>query len=376
MKIAIVCFGSSGGSGVLATELGLRLAKHGHQVHFIAPEMPFRLVGNWKKNVFFHEVEVVWYPVFVSQPYDLALANKIFQVVEQHGIDIIHGHYAVPHFTAILLAKQMAEAKGLKVRTVSTFHGTDVYVMGKDPSIKDVVKYSAENSDCVTTVSRSLANDIHETYGITKDVKVIHNFVTIKPERKKSVALREVFAGKNEKLLCHISNFREVKRIPDVIKIFAAVNKKVPSKLLLIGDGPEKNTAYRLAKKFGVLDRVHFLGVQTNVGKLLSACDIFLLPSEKESFGLSALEAMASGVPVIATNVCGIPEVVEHGKTGFLSELGDVADMAANAIKLLEDKEMFATFSKEAIRVASQKFDITQHVKEYEKLFASLSRKK
>jgi len=372
MKIAIVCYASHGGSGTLATELGLRLVRRGHQIHFISADIPYRLIGPWKKNIFYHEVETLDYPLFVGEPFDLALANKLAEVTEQFKIDIIHVHYAIPHFPAIYLAKQMLKKKGINVKTVSTFHGTDVYIVGEDPTLKDVVRFSAEESDVVTAVSDSLANDAKEIYQLSKKPTVIYNFVTITPEKRNSKELREIFAPKNEKILTHMSNFRQIKRVPDVIKIFSSVDKKIPSRLILIGDGPERNTAYKLAKQLDVLTKIHFLGLQTNIAKLLSISDIFLLPSEKESFGLSALEAMASGVPVVASDTCGVPEVVEDGKTGFLSPVGDLKKMTEDTIKLLSDTELYKNFSEAGKKIAFEKFDDQKIISQYENLYLSL----
>ncbi|MEI8143353.1 MAG: N-acetyl-alpha-D-glucosaminyl L-malate synthase BshA [Candidatus Berkelbacteria bacterium] len=372
MKILITCYASHGGSGTLATELGLRLAKRGHQIHFVSTEVPYRLIGSWKKNIFFHEVETMEYPLFVTQPTDLALANKIAQVAEQYKIDLIHGHYAIPHFPAMYLAKKMLADRGISVKTISTFHGTDVYLIGEDPTLRDIVKFSAEHSNVCTTVSKSLATDAKEIYGLKKMPKIIYNFVTITPEKRGNKELREIFAPKGERIITHMSNFREIKRIPDVVRVFANVNKKIPSRLILIGDGPERNTAYKIAKQLNVLTKIHFLGLQTNIAKLLSISDLFILPSEKESFGLSALEAMASGVPVIATNTCGLPEVIEDGKCGYLSPIGDIKKMTDDTIELLTNHVKYKKFSDRCKTIAESKFDVKKIIDQYEKLYSSL----
>jgi len=356
----------------LATELGLRLAKRGHQIHFVSTEVPYRLIGSWKKNIFFHEVETMEYPLFVTQPTDLALANKIAQVAEQYKIDLIHGHYAIPHFPAMYLAKKMLADRGISVKTISTFHGTDVYLIGEDPTLRDIVKFSAEHSNVCTTVSKSLATDAKEIYGLKKMPKIIYNFVTITPEKRGNKELREIFAPKGERIITHMSNFREIKRIPDVVRVFANVNKKIPSRLILIGDGPERNTAYKIAKQLNVLTKIHFLGLQTNIAKLLSISDLFILPSEKESFGLSALEAMASGVPVIATNTCGLPEVIEDGKCGYLSPIGDIKKMTDDTIELLTNHVKYKKFSDRCKTIAESKFDVKKIIDQYEKLYSSL----
>lgn len=372
MKIAIVCYASHGGSGTLATELGLRLAKRGHQIHYISADVPYRLIGPWKRNIFYHEVDTINYPLFVTEPFDLALANKIAEVVEQYKIDVVHGHYAVPHFPAIYLAKKMLKKKGIDVKTVNTFHGTDVYVVGEDPTLRDIVKFTTEESDAVTAVSNSLAEDAVRLYALEKKPKVIYNFVTITEEKRGSKELREIFAPKGEKILTHMSNFREIKRVPDVVKILSLVNKKIPTKLILIGDGPERNTAYKTAKQLKLLTNIHFLGLQTNISKLLSISDLFILPSEKESFGLSALEAMSSGIPVIATNICGLPEVVEDGKSGYLSDVGDIKKMSDDAINLLSDADLYKNFSKKSKEIAKDKFAEVKIVDQYEKLFQNI----
>ncbi len=370
MKIAIVCYASHGGSGTLATELGTRLASKGHKIHFISVDVPYRLLESpWKRNVYYHEVEANDYPLFVTPPYDLALANKIFEVCDNNGIEIIHSHYAMPHFPAAYLAKHMLAKKGKTVRTVSTFHGTDVYVVGEDPTLKDIIGFSAKTSDAVTAVSQSLANDAKKAYGIEETVHTIYNFVTIDLPKKPETELKSIFAPSGEKVLTHMSNFREVKRVQDVIQIFGQVDKKVQSKLILIGDGPEKTTAYKYAKKLNLLTKIHFLGLQSNVARLLTISDLFLLPSEKESFGLSALEAMACGVPVIATNTCGIPEVVEDGKNGYLSDIGDIKKMGEDSLKLLTDEKLYKSFSDNAIESVKEKFATDKIISQYEDLY-------
>lgn len=376
MKIAIVCYASHGGSGTLATELGIRLASRGHKIHFISVDVPYRLLESpWKKNVYFHEVETIDYPLFVTPPYDLSLANKIFEVCDHYDIELIHSHYAMPHFPAAYLAQKMMERKGKEIKVVSTFHGTDVYVVGDDPTLKDVVGFSASASDAVTAVSKSLADDAQKAYGLEKPVKVIYNFVTITPPKNQEAEINSIFAPSGEKILTHMSNFREVKRVQDVIQIFGQVEKKIPSKLLLIGDGPEKTTAYKYAKKLNLLTKIHFLGLQSNVARLLSISDLFLLPSEKESFGLSALEAMACGIPVIASNTCGIPEVVIDGKTGFLSDVGDIKKMGEDCINLLTDQELYGQFSKDAKQFVSDTFATDKIISQYEELYKSLVKK-
>lgn len=375
MKIAIICYASQGGSGTLATELGLKLVKLGHQIHFISADVPYRLIAPWRRNVFYHEVETMQYPLFVDEPFDFALANKIYQVAEQYGIEVIHGHYAMPHFPAIYLAKEMLESKGRKIKTLMTFHGSDVYLVGEDPTLRDIVKFSVEKADGVTAVAKALAEDAQRIYDLKREIQVVPNFVTIVPGAEKSKELREIFAPQNEKIIAHISNFRQIKRIQDVIRLFAAIDKKVPSRLILIGDGPEKNTAYKISKQLNLLTRVHFLGLQTSIAKLLSIADLFILPSQKEGLPLSILEAMASAVPIIATNVCGIPELVKDGESGYLSEVGDIKKMSEDAIKILSDKKLHEKLSKKAKEVALKKYNWEKIVGQYEKIYKQLLKK-
>lgn len=369
MKIIILCHASSGGSGIVGTELGLALAKKGHQVHFITSEVPFRMMGSWKKNVFYHEVETVDYPLFKYPPYDFSLANKIFDVIVQNKIDIIHCHYAVPHAPAAYLAKQMAKSVGRDVAVITTLHGTDVSLFGTNPTLKDVISFSLKESDAITSVSAAMATEAKEVFQLPEEPEVIYNFVDIKPPTKVPEDLKEVFGFNNAKIITHISNFRAVKRIEDVIKIFARVEKKTNARLVLIGDGPEQRTAHKLAVKLGIINKIHFLGLQSSIAKLLSITDVFLLPSEKENFSLSALEAMACGVPVVATNVGGMPEMIESGVDGYLAEVGDVCAMADYVIDLLSNESKYKKISETARYKITEKFAAEKIVPLYEELY-------
>lgn len=370
MKIGIICYPSYGGSGVVATELGIHLAKRGHEVHFITYDKPFRL-GEYHPNVYFHAFDTPNYPVFKHPPYIMALANKIYEVAKRESLDILHAHYAVPHSTAAYLAKQML---GGKIKVITTFHGTDVTIMSEDPALKEITEFSANACDALTAVSQSLKEQTIESLNITRPIEMIHNFVdTEEYQRTIACNVRECLkVEKHEKILIHISNFRPVKRIKDVMEIFIGVQKEVPAHLVLVGDGPDIRIAYELADQYGLRDRVHFMGKQSNVISLISCSDLFLLPSEKESFGLAALEAMACEVPVIASVTGGIPEVVEHGVTGYLSPIGDIEDMVRNAITLLTDEEKYKSFAIEgrirAVEVFNESFIVDKYIELYERL--------
>lgn len=370
MKIGICCYPSYGGSGVVATELGIHLAKRGHEVHFITYDKPFRL-GEFHPNVFFHEFDTPNYPVFKHPPYIMALANKLYEVAKRESLDILHAHYAVPHATAVYLAKQML---GGNIKTVTTLHGTDVTIMSGDPALKEITEFSANCCDAITAVSDNLRVQTMEALNITKPISTIYNFVdTEEYQRSVTCNIRECLNIKPEdKLLIHISNFRPVKRIADVMEIFNGVQKEVPSHLVLIGDGPDIRIAYEMVEKYDLKDKVHFMGKQNNVISLLSCSDLFILPSEKESFGLAALEAMACEVPVIATITGGIPEVVIHGETGFLSPVGCVDEMIENAIKLLKDDALFKQFSVNGRIRAVEAFNDSLIVDQYIALYQSL----
>jgi len=372
MNIAIVCYATSGGSGVVATELGMQLAKRGHKIHFISSEVPFRLIGPWKKNIYYHEVDTFDYPLFEEPPYDLALATKIYQVVSQNNIDVIHSHYAVPHSVSAYLAQQMALANKQNVGTITTLHGTDVSIVGDEPTLRDVIAFALSKSDVVTSVSQAMAAEAEGKYGLNKKVQVIYNFVNIQPPAKTPEDLKDVFGANDSNIITHISNFRQVKRIEDVIRVFNKINKKVDSKLLLIGDGPEQRAAHKLAVKLNVSNKIHFLGLQSSIEKLLAISDLFLLPSEKENFSLSALEAMSCGVPVIATRVGGMAEMIDNGKDGYLFDVGDIDGMAEAGIKLLDDKDSYKKISAAAQKKAKEGFSPEIIVPQYEKLYESV----
>lgn len=370
MKIGICCYPSYGGSGVVATELGIHLAKRGHEVHFITYDKPFRL-GEYHPNVYFHAFDTPNYPVFKHPPYIMALANKIYEVAKRESLEILHAHYAVPHATAIYLAKQML---GGNIKTVTTLHGTDVTIMSEDPALKEITEFSANSCDALTAVSENLREQTLSSLNVTKPISTIYNFVdTEEYKRGCTCNVRECLKiGANEKVLIHISNFRPVKRIKDVMDIFRGINAEVPSHLLLVGDGPDIRIAYELVEQYGLRDRVHFMGKQTNVVSLLSCSDLFLLPSEKESFGLAALEAMACEVPVIASITGGIPEVVIDGETGYLSPVGDTASMTKNAIRLLSSPDQLRAFAQKGRERALSAFNDALIVDQYVALYQSL----
>lgn len=366
LKIGITCYPTLGGSGVVATELGKLLAERGHEIHFITHSIPFRL-GHFNKNIFFHEVEVNDYYVFRFPPYDLSLASKMAQVAKMEKLDLLHVHYAVPHAVCAHLAKQMI---GEELKTVTTLHGTDITVLAQDESLKDLIRLAINKSDAVTAVSQDLIQETRKLLDITKPIDLTYNFVDKRIYYPRDVAsLRLDYASPNEKILMHISNFRPVKRVSDVIEIFQQVAKTVPSKLLLVGEGPELSKIQCKIREMGLEDRVVFLGKQEDVAQVISLADVLLLPSEKESFGLVALEAMACGVPTIGSTAGGIPELVTHGETGFLSPIGDVDSMAANAIRLLTDEELHAKFKEACIYRACHNFCNDRITAEYEEIY-------
>ncbi|WP_338551690.1 N-acetyl-alpha-D-glucosaminyl L-malate synthase BshA [Paenibacillus sp. KS-LC4] len=366
LKIGITCYPTLGGSGVVATELGKLLAERGHEIHFITHSIPFRL-GHFNKNIFFHEVEVNDYYVFRFPPYDLSLASKMAQVAKMEKLDLLHVHYAVPHAVCAHLAKQMI---GEELKTVTTLHGTDITVLAQDESLKDLIRLAINKSDAVTAVSQDLIQETRKLLDITKPIDLTYNFVDKRIYYPRDVAsLRLDYASPNEKILMHISNFRPVKRVSDVIEIFQQVAKTVPSKLLLVGEGPELSKIQCKIREMGLEDRVVFLGKQEDVAQVISLADVLLLPSEKESFGLVALEAMACGVPTIGSTAGGIPELVTHGETGFLSPIGDVDSMAANAIRLLTDEELHAKFKEACIYRSCHAFCNDRITAEYEEIY-------
>jgi N-acetyl-alpha-D-glucosaminyl L-malate synthase BshA len=368
MNIGIVCYPTFGGSGVLATELGLELSKKGHQVHFITYRQPVRL-ELLNSNVHFHEVNVPDYPLFHYQPYELALSSKLVDMVKVHKIDVLHVHYAIPHAYAAYMAKKMLHEEGIKIPIVTTLHGTDITLVGSHPFYKTAVTFSINQSDAVTSVSQSLKEDTQRLFNTQKDIKVIPNFIDIdKYKTNFKDCDRDLLALPTERVITHVSNFRPVKRISDVIEVFYKVQKEVPSKLMMVGEGPERKQAEQLCKTYGIEDKVVFLGNSNEVDKILCYSDLFLLPSETESFGLAALEAMASGVPVISSNSGGIPEVNIEGVSGYLSPVGAVDEMAHNAIKIIKDEAVLNKFKK-AAQGASTKFDIHKIVPFYEAIY-------
>tara|TARA_B100000900_G_scaffold12846_1_gene10374 strand:- start:1762 stop:2883 length:1122 start_codon:yes stop_codon:yes gene_type:complete len=372
MIIGIVCYPTFGGSGVLATELGVELSRKGHEIHFITYNQPVKL-ELFSNKVHFHEVEVPNYPLFHYPPYELALSSRLVGIVNKYKIDILHVHYAIPHAYAALMAKQMLNSMGIKIPVVTTLHGTDITLVGSNPSYKTAVEYSINNSDYVTAVSQSLKSDTLSLFEIEKDIKVISNFVNL--EKYNSRSSKTNLLNNNHKIITHVSNFRKVKRIMDVIDIFDGIQKEIPAKLLMIGDGPEKNKAEKKAKRLGIKDKVIFFGKSTEVNKILSFSDLFLLPSEIESFGLSALEAMAAKVPVISSNTGGIPEVNIDNFSGKISEIGNVKKMINDSIDILSDKKLHEIFKINA-RKRAEDFDIHKIVPEYEKVYDDLIKDK
>ena len=369
MKIAIVCYPTFGGSGVVATELGLELARRGHEIHFITYSQPVRL-ELLNTNVHYHEVNVPEYPLFHYQPYELALSSKLVDMVKLHKIDLLHVHYAIPHAYAGYMAKQMLKSEGIKIPMVTTLHGTDITLVGNHPFYKTAVTFSINKSDVVTSVSQNLKDETYSLFDIKKDIHVIPNFIELdKIKNKSKIATnRSLMANEEEKIITHISNFRKVKRIPDVIDIFYKIQQTIPSKLMMVGDGPEKEEAENLCFKLGISDKVIFFGNSNEIDKILSFTDLFLLPSETESFGLAALEAMAWGVPVISSNTGGLPEVNFDGISGYLSVAGNTQEMAQNAIKILENETTLFKFKNNATTIA-QRFDIKNIVSLYENLY-------
>ena len=369
MKIAIVCYPTFGGSGVVATELGLELARRGHEIHFITYSQPVRL-ALLNPNIFYHEVYVPEYPLFLYQPYELALSSKLVDMVKLHGIELLHVHYAIPHAYAGYMAKKMLKEQGIKIPMVTTLHGTDITLVGNHPTYKPAVSFSINHSDIVTSVSQNLKDETYRLFDINRDITVIPNFIEI--DKKKtditSECHRSMMATETQKIVTHISNFREVKRIPDVIKIFNRIQKVMPAKLMMVGDGPEKAPAERLCRELGISDKVIFFGNSSEIDKILCFTDLFLLPSQTESFGLAALEAMACGVPVISSNTGGLPEVNREGFSGYLGNVGDVDYMAQKAISILSDDNVLYQFKSNALKVA-QEFDIHQVMPMYENLY-------
>ncbi len=370
MKIGIVCYPTFGGSGVVATELGKGLAKKGHEVHFITYSQPIRL-DFFNENIFYHEVNISSYPLFQYPPYESALAGKMVDVVKFAKLDLLHVHYAIPHATSAFLAKQILQSEGLNIPIVTTLHGTDISVVGKDPSLKPVVTFSINNSDGVTAVSGDLRKETLDTFQINTEIEVIYNFVDLERFNKQEKDhFKRFICPDGEKLIVHASNFRKVKRIDDIIRAFAKIKLQVPSKLLLVGDGQERQNLEQLTRDLNLESDIRFIGKLEAIEEVLSVADLFFMPSEKESFGLAALEAMACEVPVISSNTGGLAELNIHGETGFLSNVGDVADMVKNAVFVLQDENL-PIFKANALKRAKE-FDLNAIVPQYEAYYKTV----
>ena len=368
MKIAVVCYPTFGGSGVVATELGLELARRGHEIHFITYRQPVRL-ALLNPNVHYHEVNVPEYPLFHYQPYELALSSKLVDMVKLYKIELLHVHYAIPHAYAGYMAKQMLKDQGITIPMVTTLHGTDITLVGNHPFYKTAVTFSINKSDKVTSVSQSLKDDTLRLFDIRNEIDVIPNFIELNNEISKlNPCKRSVMAKEDERIITHISNFRKVKNIPDVIQIFYLIQQKIKAKLMMVGDGPEKAIAEKLCEELGITDKVIFFGNSNEINQILNYSDLFLLPSQTESFGLAALEAMACSVPVISSNSGGLPEVNIHGVSGYLSDVGNVKEMAENAIKIISNPEILNKFRARALEVAHN-FSIEKIVPLYENLY-------
>lgn len=371
MKIGIVLYPTFGGSGVVGTELGKALAKKGHQVHFITYSQPVRL-GSFRENIYYHEVAVSDYPLFEYQPYETELTSKMVDVVKYEKLDILHVHYAIPHASAAFMAKQILQSQGISIPFVTTLHGTDITLVGKDPSFEPVITFCINQSDAVTAVSESLKNDTYKHFATTREIHVIPNFIVPALQNSDTPSvIRQKYAADNERILCHVSNFRKVKRVEDVIEVFYKVQQKIASKLILVGDGPERYACEKLVRELQICDKVIFIGKVRDTAHVLELSDVFLLPSETESFGLAALEAMAVGVPVISSNTGGIPEVNIHGETGYLSNVGDVDDMAFNTLEILKNDEQLKLFKDNALK-RSRHFDIQKILPMYEAVYNEL----
>lgn len=370
MKIGIVCYPTFGGSGVLATELGIALADKGHEVHFITYQQPVRLLNSFRHNIYFHEVTVPVYPLFDFPPYESALVSTMVSVVNNYELDVLHVHYAIPHASSAYFAKQILKESGKNIPYITTLHGTDITLVGKDKTYAPIVTFSLNQSDAITAVSNNLRQETLDNFPIHKEIDVIYNFVDVQRfQRKEKEHFKKMIAPNGERIIVHVSNFRKVKRVDDVVKIFEKIRKEVPAKLIMIGDGPERGDTEELVKKFCNLHSdVRFLGKQEQVEEVFSISDLFLLPSTYESFGLAALEAMACGIPVISSNAGGLPEINIQGKTGFLSDVGDVADMAKNAVTILKDDAILQQFKDNAYQQAHT-FTIDKVVPQYEALY-------
>ena len=368
MRLGIVCYPTFGGSGVLATELGKALAQKGHHVHFITYQQPVRLNG-FIPNIFYHEVQVHTYPLFDYPPYETALASTLVDVIKHNNLDLLHVHYAIPHASAAYMAKQILAKEGISIPVITTLHGTDITLVGKDKNFAPVVAFSINQSDAITAVSNNLRDETFKTFKIEKEIEVIYNFVDVERFTRKPIdAFKKVIAPNGERILLHASNFRKIKRVQDVVKIFKKVLEEIPAKLLFVGDGPERSTAEDLARELGVIDEIRFVGKQEQMEDILAIADLFLLTSEYESFGLAALEAMAAGVPVISTNAGGLTEINIEGETGYLGDVGDVESMSQKALEILRTDKVLKGFKHRAAAHAA-KFDIHHIIPVYEKLY-------
>lgn len=368
MNIGIVCYPTFGGSGVLATELGKALADKGHHIHFITYQQPVRLTG-FSTNIFYHEVRVPTYPLFDYPPYESALASAMVDVIRNNHLDLLHVHYAIPHAAAAYMAKKILEHEGIHIPVITTLHGTDITLVGRDKTYAPVVAFSINQSDAITAVSYNLRKETHEIFSIEKEIEVIQNFVDVSRFNRKPIdAFRKVIAPNGERILVHASNFRKVKRVQDVIQVFKKVNEAIPSKLLLVGDGPERHMAEELSRELHIEDEVRFVGKQQDMEEIFAVTDVFLLPSEYESFGLAALEAMAAGAAVVASNAGGLPEVIEQGVCGYMANVGDTDAMSQYAIDILKTDDRLAQF-KEAAKMQAAQFDINNIIPHYESLY-------
>lgn len=368
MKIGIVLYPTFGGSGVVATELGKALAKKGHEIHFITYSQPVRL-GSFRENIYYHEVSVSDYPLFDYQPYELVLASKLVDVVQHEGLDLLHVHYAIPHAYAAHTARSILAEKGIRIPYITTLHGTDITLVGRDPSFEPVITYAINHSDAVTAVSESLKRDTYEHFKINNGIEVIPNFIRESPKvSEKAYQLRDRYAPNGERVICHISNFRKVKRVEDVVRVFKKIRDQMPAKLLFVGDGPERVNVENLCRELQTCGDTYMLGKLRTTNDVLAISDLFLLTSETESFGLAALEAMANRVPVVSTNTGGIPEVNQDGFSGMLSNVGDVEKMGKDAIHILSDDATLEMFKNQAYE-QSQKFCINKILPQYEALY-------
>ena len=378
MRIGITCYPTYGGSGVVATELGIELAALGHEVHFISYSQPFRLTGR-ETGIFYHEVPVSSYPLFEFPPYDLALASRMAEVAEYYRLDLLHVHYAIPHSVSALLARQMLAERGKHLPFVTTLHGTDITLVGLDRSYLPITRYAIQQSDGVTSISSYLKEVTEDKFGITRPIEVVHNFVNCdvyKPYGEEKAEIRQQarrrFAADDESLIVHLSNFRPVKRVTDVLRVFAQIADQIPARLILIGDGPDRSTAEWLAHTLEIQDRVQFLGKQDSVSELLPLADLMLMPSEMESFGLAALEAMACQTPAVATRVGGVPELITDGENGLLFAVGDVDGMAEASVALLRDKDRHEAMRKAARKTAQDRFCSSRILPQYVRYYESL----